>query len=231
VSLRKVVARMSVASTSPETVLALIRQARQQEDSTGQLHREMEKKLPAMHLIVGLNGDQPVNDLVNFVVEYIEMAPRLIECVGVCAREANVGNLFQPFVDAAMGYFTTPSVLLSRFDGLNALLIKAYQCHRLMEEMYENNKTIRNSNLVEIEATQANLLAHHLIGEPFANELDQSILITVRQIAGSPDYYDLNLAPFVAQASDAAWDWMRHYWQTLLERNQICFHLSYRSGL
>ena len=48
-----------------------------------------------------------------------------------------------------------------------------------MEEMYDNNKSIRNSNLVDVEVIQANLLAHHLIGEPFANELDQATLITM----------------------------------------------------
>ncbi|MDX1588336.1 MAG: hypothetical protein R3296_05310 [Oleiphilaceae bacterium] len=222
---------MKAASLSPEAVLSLVRQACQKEREGGQFHREMTEKLPAMHLLVCLDGEEPARDLVQFAVEYIEMAPRIIECVAVCAREANVGRLFQPFVDAAMGYFTTPSVLLARFDGLNALLIKAYQCHRLMEEMCENNRSMRNSNLVEIEATQANLVVHHLIGEPFANELDQSILITVRQIAGSPDYYGLNLAPFVDEASDAAWLWMRHYWQTLLQRHRIRFHLSHRAGL
>ncbi|TVP58025.1 MAG: hypothetical protein EA349_05300 [Halomonadaceae bacterium] len=222
---------MKVPSLSPEAVLTMVRQAHRQEGHSGQFHQEIADKLPAIHLMVSLEGNDPVKDLVSFVVEYIEMAPRLIECVAVCAREAGVERLFQPFVAAAMGYFTTPSVLLARFDGLNALLIKAYQCHRLMEEMYENNRTIRNSNLVEIEATQANLLSHHLIGEPFANELDQSLLVTVRQIAGSPEYYDLNLAPFVDEASDAAWVWMRHYWQTLLERNHIHFHLSHRAGL
>jgi len=95
----------------------------------------------------------------------------------------------------------------------------------------ENNRSFRNSNLMEPEATQANLLVHHLIGEPFANELDQSILITVRQIAGSPGYYDLNLTPFVEQASDAAWQWMREYWLNLLARNGIQFHFSFRSSL
>ena len=216
---------------TPQAIFQMINQACHQERAAGYLREQMARKLPEMHGLVGLDGESPVDDLVQFVIEYIEMAPRLIESVEVCARKAGVKALFRPFIQTAQGYFASPSVLLARFAGLESLLIKAYQCHRLMEEMYENNRSFRNSHLVDLEATQANLLVHHLIGEPFANEIDQSILITVHQIAGSADYYDLNLAPFVDQAQDAAWDWMRQYWQQLLDRNGIHFHFAYRSAL
>jgi hypothetical protein len=149
------------------------------------------------------------------------MAPRLIECVEACAAEAGNSALFAPFIKAAIGYFTQPSVLLVSYDGLGGLLIRAYLCHRLMEEMCENNRSTRASELVDVEATRANLLAHQLIGEPFANELDQSITVTVLQIAGTPDYYELNLDPFVEQTRNDAWDWMKQYWDNLLERNHI----------
>jgi hypothetical protein len=109
--------------------------------------------------------------------------------------------------------------------------MKAYLCHRLLEEMYENNKSIRNSQLCAVEVTQANLLAHQLIGEPFANELDESMLMTVKQVAGSPKYYDLNLNAFVEKAQHQTWNWLRDHWQTLLSRNHIQFHFSYRNAL
>ncbi len=221
----------AVPSMTPEAISGIIQQARHQEAATGQFRRVIETRLPELHGIIGLESNDPAGSLVNFAVEYVDMAPRLIECVDTCAQEAEVSELFQPFVTTAIAYFTSPSVLLASYEGLEGLLIKAYQSHRLMEEMYENNRSFRNSQLVDVEATQANLLVHHLIGEPFANELDQSILITVRQIAGSPDYYDLNLAPFVEQASRDAWSWMREYWLNLLNRNQINFRFSYRSML
>ncbi len=214
-----------------ETITQFIEKARRQERESGYFQRTMEERLKALHGIIRIDGDQHVEKLLQFGIEYIETAPRLIQCVDICARNAGVEGLFRPFVEAAGGYFTNPSILLARYDGLEGLLIKAYLCHRLMEEMYENNRSFRNSNLVDMEATLANLLVHHLIGEPFANELDQSILITIRQIAGTRDYYDLNLAPFVEQASDSAWDWMRDHWMNLLARNGIQFHFSYRAGL
>lgn len=214
---------------TPESIFFLIQKAKEDEQKTGGFAKLLQGKLDELHLTVSLHGLDRLSCLYNFAVEYIEMAPRLIECIEACAKEANEVELFQPFIDTAVNYFTQPSVVFSKYIGLDGLLIKAYLCHRLMEEMYENNKTIRNSELVDIETTQANLLAHHLIGEPFSNELDHSILITVCQIVGTPSYYELDLNPFVLQAKNKAWEWMRAYWQNLLERNHIQFQFSLRT--
>ncbi|WP_166253020.1 hypothetical protein [Marinobacter salicampi] len=210
---------------TPAAVLDIIDQARRREARSGTFLRQLQAKADGLPATIEVDCSQPATCLFQFAVEYIEMAPRLIECVEACAREADILELFAPFIQAATRYFTQPSVLLARYDGLDGLLIRAYLCHRLMEEMNDNNHSIRSGKLVDIEATQANLLAHQLIGEPFANELDQSITITVLQIAGTPDYYELNLDPFVEQVKHAAWDWMREYWENLLLRNRIQFNL------
>ena len=210
---------------TPQAVLEIIDEARRKEARSGTFLRQLREKALDLPSVVTIDGNPPATALFQFAVEYIEMAPRLIECVEACAREAGKSDLFEPFVSAAIRYFTQPSVLLMRHDGLDGLLIRAYLCHRLMEEMYENNRCTRASELVDIEATRANLLAHQLIGEPFANELDDAITITVLQIAGTSDYYNLNLDPFVEQVNNAAWDWMRHYWENLLVRNHIRFSL------
>ncbi|MDX1755970.1 MAG: hypothetical protein R3175_07940 [Marinobacter sp.] len=206
---------------TPAVLLNIIDQARRQEAHSGEFLRQMRARASALPASITVDGYQPAISLFQFAVEYIEMAPRLIECVEACAREAGCLELFAPFVEAATRYFTQPSELLARHEGLDGLLIRAYLCHRLMEEMYENNRSIRSSRLVDVEATRANLLAHQLIGEPFSNELDESITVTMLQIAGTPDYYELDLDPFVDQAQHAAWDWMREYWENLLVRNHI----------
>jgi len=210
---------------TPEVVLNIIDQARRQEAHSGEFLRLMKEKAATLPASITIEGYQPATCLFQFAIEYIEMAPRLIECVDACAREADTAELFAPFIEAATRYFTQPSALIARYEGLDGLLIRAYLCHRLMEEMYENNYSTRTSQLVDIEVTQANLLAHQLIGEPFANELDEAIAVTVLQIAGTPDYYELDLDPFVAQVRHAAWDWMRNYWENLLIRNHIRFSL------
>lgn len=214
---------------TPKAVLEIIDEARRKEARSGAFLQQMRERAARLPSSIVVEGYQPATSLFQFAIEYIEMAPRLIECVDACAREAGTASLFEPFIAAATRFFTQPSVLLVRYDGLDGLLIRAYLCHRLMEEMYENNRSTRASDLVDIEATRANLLAHQLIGEPFANELDDAIMVTVLQIAGTPDYYELDLDPFVEQVNHAAWNWMRQYWENLLIRNHIRFSLG--SGL
>jgi hypothetical protein len=190
--------------------------------------RHLQLRAKALPTCIGFNSRAPASCLFQFSLEYIETAPRLIHAVGTCARDAGHECLFTPFLNAATRFFTHPSVLLSHYIGLDGLLVSAYLCHRLMEDMYENNHSFRRSQLMDLEATRANLLVHELIGEPFANELDDAVAITVRQIAGSPDYYNLDLGPFVAKANNAAWVSMRRYWGNLLVRNHIRFTLGNR---
>lgn len=211
---------------TPQAVLEIIDQARRKEARSGTFLGQLREKVAELPESVVIEGYQPATSLFQFAVEYIEMAPRLIECVEACAREAGILKQFVPFIRTASCYFTQPSRQLLRYDGLDGLLIRAYQCHRLMEEMYENNRTTRTSELVDLEAIRANLLTHELIGEPFANELDEAVARSALHLAGSPDYYDLNLTPFVEQVNHAAWNWMRQYWENLLVRNHIHFALA-----
>jgi hypothetical protein len=211
---------------TPEAVLNIIHHARRQEARSGTFLRQLRAKVPELPASIRVRSDRPATRLFQFAVEYIEMAPRLIEYVDACARQAGRRGLVAPLVNTAIRYFTQPSVSLARHDGLDGLLIRAYLCHRLMEEMYDGNYSTRNSCLVDVEATHANLLAHQLIGEPFANELDESIAITAVRIVRSPDYRKLNLGPFVGQLEHSAWDWMREYWENLLVRNHIQFTLN-----
>lgn len=220
---------MQVLSVSVEGIFKLINQAQSLESATSSFKQLMDKKARQLHLVIGLHDENPGECLTRFAIEYIEMAPRLIECVQACSHESHYDLLFKPFVDTSLGFFINPQVKALKHQSLETLLVSAYLCHRLMEEMYDNNRTTRNSELCAVESTQANLLAHQLIGEPFANELDQSLEITAKRLAGSPDYYQMDLKPFVNQAQHQSWIWMRNYWQTLLIRNHIEFHFSYRN--
>lgn len=206
-------------------VLNIIDQARRQEAHSGEFLRQMREKATCLPARVAIEGYQPAMCLFQFAIEYIEMAPRLIDCIDDCARKSGRRRLFDPFIQTAICCFTQPALIFTHTNSLDGLLVKAYLCHRLMEEMYENNLSTRRSKLVDLEVTRANLLVHQLIGEPFANELDESITLTALNLAGSPDYYELNLDPFVSELRKAAHEWMREYWDNLLTRNHIQFSL------
>lgn len=218
-------ANPALSDMTPEAVLTIIDQARRQEARSGEFLRQMRQNAARLPGSITVEGYQPATCLFQFAIEYIEMAPRLIQCISHCAEKSGRASLFVPFIDTAIRYFTQPSVMLAQYDGLDGLLVKAYLCHRLMEEMYENNQSTRRSQVVDLEATRANLLAHQLIGEPFANELDESTTRTMLSLVRSPSYYELNLDTFVAELRKAATEWMNEYWSNLLTRNHIRFTL------
>ena len=81
---------------TPQAVLEIIDQARRKEARSGTFLRQLHDKAAALPSAVTIEGYQPATCLFQFVVEYIEMAPRLIECVEACAREAGKADLFEP---------------------------------------------------------------------------------------------------------------------------------------
>ncbi len=206
---------------SLEAVYGIINQAKASEIKTKHYAGWLVDQLESLHRVISLRGREPVADLSQFVIDYIELAPHIIECVAECAAKSHTSRLFEPFINLSIKYFVHPSVLVLCHTGLDGLLIRAYQAHRLIEELYENNHSLRNSPICELQATQANLLAHHLIGEPFANEIDQAIQITLRQLVSLPDYYHLDLARYLELTNGKRWQPVNDTWVHLLESHGI----------
>ena len=204
-----------------DAVYEIIKQASEAELKSHNCGRWLTAKLDSVHHVISLYGSQPADDLFNFVAEYIDLAPKIIECVSDCAEKSKKRLLFQPFVELAISYFVHPSVLVLQHTGLDGLLVRSYQCHRLIEELYENNKSLRNSSVCNMQATQANLLTHHLIGEPFANEIDNAAHASFRQLVSMPDYYNLNLAVYLAKTNEDRWLVLNKAWANLLEKHNI----------
>jgi len=79
--------------------------------------------------------------------------------------------------------------------GLDCLLDEAYLAHRLVEEV--NDLYIRHFQqpLIPFDTTLANLIAHQLIGETFANQLDEVVHHSVDEM--------LNDESFAAESVEA----------------------------
>lgn len=60
-------------------------------------------------------------------------------------------------------------------DGLDGLFDEAYLAHRLVEEVNDRYIAHFGQPLIPLDTTVANLVAHQLIGEPFANQLDEAV--------------------------------------------------------
>lgn len=89
--------------------------------------------------------------------------------------EAGIEAQVKPVLKLAEQFFLSPPSILEGHQGLDALLDEAYLAHRLVEEVNDRYITHLGQPLIPLDTTVANVIAHQLIGEPFANQLDEAV--------------------------------------------------------
>ena len=72
-------------------------------------------------------------------------------------------------------FFIQPPEIMQGHVGLDCLLDEAYLAHRLVEEVNDLYIKHFGQPLIPLDMTVANLIAHQLIGEDFANQLDEAV--------------------------------------------------------
>jgi hypothetical protein len=187
----------------------LIQRAHQHEASTGQLARQLDAQLERLHPSIRLPVEDAQGVLERFVSAYIDQVPELLDAADAVAREVGITAQIKPVLKIAEEYFLQPQALLNGHDGLDGLLDEAYLAHRLIEEM--NDRYIRQFGqaLIPMDTTVANLIAHQLIGEEFANQLDDAVHQTVEGML-NPSRFDPQLLQAYREQLDdpqvtAAW--------------------------
>lgn len=152
-----------------------ISQAHQHERRTGHLKQLLEQQLPHLHPMIHLPDQDAQGTLARFVSAYIDQVPELLEAANAVACQAGIESQIKPVLKIAEAYFLLPPSELKDHVGLDCLLDEAYLAHRLVEEV--NDLYIRHFNqpLIPVDTTVANLIAHQLIGETFANQLDEVV--------------------------------------------------------
>lgn len=187
----------------------LIQRAHQHEAATGQLARKLDAQLERLHPSIRLPVGDAQGVLERFVAAYIDQVPELLDAADAVAREVGITAQIKPVLKIAEEYFLQPQALLNGHDGLDGLLDEAYLAHRLIEEM--NDRYIRQFGqaLIPMDTTVANLIAHQLIGETFANQLDDAVHLTVEGML-NPSHFDPQLLQAYREQLDdpqvvAAW--------------------------
>ncbi len=158
----------------------LIQSAHQHEAATGQLARQLNTQLERLDPSIRLPIKDAQGVLERFVAAYIEQVPELLDAADAVAREAGIDAQIKPVLKIAEEYFLQPLALLNDHDGLDGLLDEAYLAHRLVEEVNDVYIAHMGQPLIPLDTTVANLIAHQLIGEPFANQLDEAVHLTVK---------------------------------------------------
>lgn len=162
----------------------LIDRAHAHEQRTGQLARHLEEHRSNLHHSITF-ANAPLGDdalLPRFVDAYIQQVPDLIDAAAQVAIDAGIAAQIHPVLNIATEYFLQPPAILNGHEGMDGLLDEAYLAHRLVEEV--NDLYIRHFSqpLIPVDTTVANLIAHNLIGEPFANQLDEVVHHSMDQL-------------------------------------------------
>ena len=152
-----------------------IQRAHQHETDTGQLTQQLEKQLPHLHPAIQLPEADRKGVLTRFVRAYIDQVPDLLDAANDVAIKAGIESQIKPVLKIAEQYFIQPPEALEGHVGLDCLLDEAYLAHRLVEEVNDLYIKHFQQPLIPLDTTVANLIAHQLIGEAFANQLDEVV--------------------------------------------------------
>jgi molybdopterin converting factor small subunit len=183
--------------------------AHQHEASTGQLAQQLEEKLPHLHPAITLaEGDRNIV-MTRFVTAYVDLVPDLLDAANDVAREAGIESQVKPVLKIAEQFFLQPPAILTGHIGLDGLLDEAYLAHRLVEEVNDLYIKHFGQPLIPADTTVANLIAHQLIGEKFANQLDEAVHHAVDEMLNEDNFALESVEAYREQlksvATEAAW--------------------------
>ncbi len=159
-----------------------IRLAESQEREQGSLRAWLGQQLAHLHPAI-TPGDDPLDTLQAFAEGYIAEVPDTLEAAQAVAASANMRPQLLPVLKVAEAFFLQPPDLPADHQGMLALLDEAYLVHRLVEEI--NDRYIANGGepLLPLDTTRANVIVHQLLGDEFANQLDQAVSSAVEGLA------------------------------------------------
>ncbi len=132
--------------------------------------------------LVELNKENTGQQLLDFISLYIRSVPKLLKDLQKVAAEKKLSRSVQPLIDIAMEFFKLPSHALGRRSGLTALMVKSYLAHRLLEEVNDACLFHTGTAIVPMDMSFTNTIIHTLIGEPFANDMDQLVSDAVKKL-------------------------------------------------
>ncbi len=186
-----------------------IQRALAHEASSGDLARQLDGRLDRLHPIIQLPERDARGVLERFVAAYVEQVPDVLDAAHAVAREAGIEPQVKPVLKLAEQFFLSPPSVMEGHQGLDALLDEAYLAHRMVEEVNDRYIAHLGQPLIPLDTTVANVIAHQLIGEPFANQLDEAVHHAVEEMLDERAFHQDSVQEYRARLSNpqtvAAW--------------------------
>ncbi len=195
----------------------LIVNAKQHELATPQLNRVLQLRTQHLHEAIKLPHLEAEQLLTKFVIRYIGQVPEFIEAISEITKEAGIYDGISPLLHIASDYFLAPPHIIGNHSQFEALLDEAYLAHRLLEEVNDRFIGFCGIPLAPMDMTRANVIAHELIGEPFANELDQAVLFSAELLLNQYSFAGESFQHYIALHKSRGWSQELQQWPCLTE--------------
>lgn len=183
--------------------------------------KSLESRVPQLHSAIRLPKQDALPALLNFVLHYVGQVADFVEAITDITHEAGIYQDIKPLLRIACDYFVNPPAIV-RYPGyVGALLEEAYLAHRLLEEINDRFIVQCGVPLAPIDMTRANVIAHELIGEPYANELDQAVLFSAELLLDKYRFVGKHFQRYVAYHQRFGWDRELDRWPCLTEHLDI----------
>ena len=135
----------------------------------------LNERVKHLHHCISLHENDGTAVLATFIERYMALAPDFVTAFNDFLNSANISGEIARQVITARDFIKVPVGIVSSEEGLEAQIYQAYLAHRLLEELNETLKAIYGCPIIPVDMTRSNLIVHHIIGEPFANQIDGAI--------------------------------------------------------
>ncbi|MBN1996491.1 DUF1232 domain-containing protein [candidate division KSB1 bacterium] len=119
------------------------------------------------------------SQVINFIKQYIEHVPAILETIETTARSQGVLPQISPMLQAGEAYFFAPVDVIPDHLGLLGLVDDAYLAHSLVQKLSDAYKKQTGQGLIPVDTHGANTFIRGLIGEPHASMLDAAVANTL----------------------------------------------------
>lgn len=201
----------------------IIKKAKEQSESMNNLIEFLRQRKPFLHDSILLPEAREMGSLTDFVSRYIDHVPEFVEAIETLTHEAHIEDDVRPLLNIIYNYFLSPPDVIPKTIDLVALLDEAYLAHRLLEEINDRFMAKSGVPLTPMDNTMANLIAHELIGEPFANTLDQSVLFSAELLLNEHKMESESIRQYIDEHKAKGWSDEIKRWPCLADKLDIRF--------
>ena len=209
-------------------ISSIIMAAKEQELKNETLVKLLSQSLLHLHPSIQLPENGAVESLSQFVFAYIDSVPHFFEAIINTAFESGLDKILIPPLKVAIDFLMTQSSLSPDCSEMEALLDASFFAHRLFEEINDYYQVKAGIAIVYVDMTTANLMVHNIIGDEFANKLDQAVTNATQKILAEDTLFESDAFQQHLSEKDQLWDSIWQHWSDLFSVKGI--HLNLNNG-